>query len=136
MNRITSLFQNRPEFDDQGLLNVYFTAGFPQLNDTLKVLTALQDGGADLVEIGMPYSDPVADGETIQKSNDKALENGMSVRILFDQLRDMRKTITVPILLMGYLNPVLNMELKLSARNALKSVSTDLFFRICRWMYI
>lgn len=107
MNRITSLFQNRPEFDDQGLLNVYFTAGFPQLNDTLKVLTALQDGGADLVEIGMPYSDPVADGETIQKSNDKALENGMTVRILFDQLRDMRQTITVPILLMGYLNPVL-----------------------------
>ena len=106
MNRITSLFQNKSEYDN-GLLNVYFTAGFPKLDDTVKVLTALQDGGADLVEIGMPYSDPVADGETIQKSNDQALENGMSVRILFDQLKGMRETITVPVLLMGYINPVL-----------------------------
>jgi len=107
MNRIVSLFQNRSELDSAGLLNVYFTAGFPQLNDTIKVLTALQDGGADLVEIGMPYSDPVADGETIQKSNDQALENGMTVKILFDQLKNMRETITVPVLLMGYVNPVL-----------------------------
>ena len=106
MNRITGLFQNKSEYDN-GLLNVYFTAGFPKLDDTVKVLTALQDGGADLVEIGMPYSDPVADGETIQKSNDQALENGMSVRILFDQLKGMRETITVPVLLMGYINPVL-----------------------------
>lgn len=107
MNRITSLFQNKPELDTDGFLNVYFTAGFPHLNDTVKVLTALQDGGADLVEIGMPYSDPVADGETIQKSNDQALENGMTVKILFDQLKDIRETITVPVLLMGYINPVL-----------------------------
>ncbi|MCE7044304.1 tryptophan synthase subunit alpha [Dyadobacter sp. CY312] len=105
MNRITSLFKNKTS--DEGLLNVYFTAGFPKLNDTLNVLTALQEGGADLVEIGMPYSDPVADGETIQKSNDQALENGMTVRILFDQLKDMRNTIHVPVLLMGYVNPVL-----------------------------
>ena len=107
MNRIVNLFQNKPEQDTSGLLNVYFTAGFPELNDTLKVLTALQEGGADLVEIGMPYSDPVADGETIQKSNDRALENGMTVRILFDQLKDMRQMINVPVLLMGYVNPVL-----------------------------
>ncbi|TDE08857.1 tryptophan synthase subunit alpha [Dyadobacter psychrotolerans] len=107
MNRIVNLFQNKTEQDKEGLLNVYFTAGFPQLDDTLKVLKALQEGGADLVEIGMPYSDPVADGETIQKSNDQALENGMTVRILFDQLKDMRQTITVPVLLMGYVNPVL-----------------------------
>ena len=86
---------------------MYFTAGFPQVNDTLTVLQALQDGGADLVEIGMPYSDPVADGETIQKSNDKALENGMSVKLLFEQLAGMRDTIKVPVLLMGYVNPVL-----------------------------
>jgi tryptophan synthase alpha chain len=105
MNRITSLFSKTDRAD--GLLNVYFTAGFPDLDDTLRVLTALQDGGADLVEIGMPYSDPVADGETIQKSNDRALENGMSVKLLFEQLKDMRKTITVPVLLMGYVNPVL-----------------------------
>lgn len=116
MNRIVSLFQNFNNnkggessvgLTGQGLLNVYFTAGFPELNDTLRVLQALQDGGADLVEIGMPYSDPVADGETIQQSNDRALENGMSVRILFDQLKNMRETITVPVLLMGYINPVL-----------------------------
>ncbi len=105
MNRITKLFKEST--NQEGLLNVYFTAGFPKLDDTLKVLTALQEGGADLVEIGMPYSDPVADGETIQKSNDQALENGMTVRILFDQLKDMRQTINVPVLLMGYVNPVL-----------------------------
>lgn len=113
MNRIVNLFKNfnaNAEAADHrapGLLNVYFTAGFPELNDTMRVLQALQDGGADLVEIGMPYSDPVADGETIQKSNDQALENGMTVRVLFEQLRNMREKITVPVLLMGYINPVL-----------------------------
>lgn len=75
MNRITSLFQKKNE----KVLNVYFTAGFPKLKDTVSVLEALQEGGVDIVEIGMPYSDPVADGETIQDSNQKALENGMSV---------------------------------------------------------
>jgi tryptophan synthase alpha chain len=105
MNRITNLF-NQPK-QEEGLLNVYFTAGFPALDDTVKILTALQEGGVDLVEIGMPYSDPVADGETIQKSNDIALENGMSVKLLFEQLADMRQSIHVPVLLMGYINPVL-----------------------------
>ncbi|NIJ56161.1 tryptophan synthase subunit alpha [Dyadobacter arcticus] len=107
MNRIKELFRNADHVQNNGLLNIYFTAGFPELNDTMGVLRALQDGGADLVEIGMPYSDPVADGETIQKSNDRALENGMSVKVLFEQLKDMRKTISVPVLLMGYVNPVL-----------------------------
>lgn len=108
MNRIVNLFDTNPtDQPGQGLLNVYFTAGFPALHDTKKILTALQEGGADLVEIGMPYSDPVADGETIQKSNEKALENGMSVKLLFDQLQDMRKTVSIPVLLMGYVNPVM-----------------------------
>jgi tryptophan synthase alpha chain len=103
MNRITTLFQNK----QKEVLNVYFTAGFPELNDTVTVLAALQAGGVDIVEIGMPYSDPVADGETIQESNQKALENGMSLKVLFEQLADIReKGITVPIVLMGYLNPV------------------------------
>jgi tryptophan synthase alpha chain len=103
MNRITALFQNK----QKEVLNVYFTAGFPELNDTVTVLTALQAGGVDIVEIGMPYSDPVADGETIQESNQKALENGMSLKVLFEQLADIReKGVTVPIVLMGYLNPV------------------------------
>jgi len=103
MNRIIQLFQEKP----QHVLNIYFTAGFPELNDTLPVLNALQQAGADLIEIGMPYSDPVADGETIQQSNQQALDNGMSLRVLFDQLAGCRKTVTAPILLMGYINPVL-----------------------------
>lgn len=103
MNRITALFQNK----QKEVLNVYFTAGFPKLNDTVAVLEALQEGGVDIVEIGVPYSDPVADGETIQESNQKALENGMSLKVLFEQLSGIReKGITVPIVLMGYLNPV------------------------------
>jgi tryptophan synthase alpha chain len=104
MNRIKQLFQAK----NNNILNVYFTAGFPKINDTVLILKALQDGGADLVEIGMPYSDPVADGETIQQSNQVALDAGMSVKLLFEQLSDVREAgITVPILLMGYINPVL-----------------------------
>jgi tryptophan synthase alpha chain len=102
-NRISALFEQRNE----RLLNVYFTAGFPHLDDTRTVLRGLQDAGVDLVEIGMPYSDPVADGETIQQSNGVALENGMSIKTLFAQLAGCREEITVPILLMGYVNPVL-----------------------------
>ncbi len=107
-NRITDLFAQKGE----RLLNVYFTAGFPNLDDTMTVLRGLQAAGVDLVEIGMPYSDPVADGETIQQSNGRALANGMSLKILFAQLADSRQErsgdpVTVPILLMGYINPVL-----------------------------
>lgn len=103
MNRLTTLFQQKTA----DVLNVYFTAGFPQLGDTVPILQALQDAGADLVEIGMPYSDPVADGETIQRSNQQALDNGMTVAKLFEQLQGIRaQGITVPVLLMGYLNPV------------------------------
>lgn len=104
MNRIKQLFEEKTN----NILNVYFTAGFPKIDDTTVILKALQDGGADLVEIGMPYSDPVADGETIQQSNQIALDNGMSVKLLFEQLAGIREAgITVPILLMGYVNPVI-----------------------------
>lgn len=103
MNRIVSLFEQHPTHN----LNVYFTAGYPKPDDTRRILKALQESGADLVEIGMPYSDPVADGETIQISNQQALENGMSVKKLFEQLSGMRDEITLPVLLMGYINPVL-----------------------------
>ena len=102
MNRITELFQKKSE----QILNVYFTAGFPQLHDTAPILETLQEAGVDLIEIGMPYSDPVADGETIQQSNQKALNNGMSLRVLFEQLKEIREKVQVPILLMGYINPV------------------------------
>lgn len=103
MNRISALFSQATE----PILNVYTTAGFPHFEDTMTVLNALQQGGVDIIEVGMPYSDPVADGETIQLSNQAALEQGMSVAHLFEQLKDMRKSITVPVLLMGYINPVL-----------------------------
>ena len=102
-NRIADLFLTKKD----RLLNVYFTAGFPQLNDTRTVLLGLQQAGVDLIEIGMPYSDPIADGEVIQQSNGVALDNGMTLRVLFDQLADCRDELNVPILLMGYINPVL-----------------------------
>ncbi|WP_026998702.1 tryptophan synthase subunit alpha [Eisenibacter elegans] len=92
---------------NQGLLTVYYTAGFPNLDDTLPILVHLQGAGVDMVEIGMPFSDPIADGETIQQSNLRALQNGMSLELLFKQLTDMRRHIHIPVLLMGYINPVL-----------------------------
>ncbi len=101
-NRIIDLFSRKKE----QVLNVYYTAGYPNLDDTMPVLQALQEAGTDLVEIGMPFSDPVADGPTIQQSNDVALQNGMTVKLLFEQLQSMRSSIHLPVLLMGYLNPV------------------------------
>jgi len=103
MNRLEELFQRKKE----KVLNVYCTAGYPQLDSTVKVMKALQENGADLIELGMPYSDPLADGPVIQASGSKALENGMSIEVLFQQLKDFRKEIYVPVILMGYMNPVL-----------------------------
>ncbi len=103
MSRITKLFQEKKS----GVLNVYCTAGYPALHSTLPVMRALQEHGADLIELGMPYSDPLADGPVIQHSSAVALTNGMTIRILFEQLRDFRKEIHVPVVLMGYMNPVL-----------------------------
>lgn len=102
-NRLTDLFQRKPE----RLLNIYFTAGYPGLNDTVRILKCLEEAGADMVEIGIPFSDPLADGPTIQESNMVALNNGMTLHLLVDQLREIRKTVKLPILLMGYLNPVM-----------------------------
>lgn len=89
------------------VLNVYCTAGFPMLDSTLPVMTALQTYGADLIELGMPYSDPLADGPVIQESSARSIENGMTIDRLFEQLKDMRLSIIVPVILMGYMNPVL-----------------------------
>ena len=108
MNRIDQLFATKKK----NILNVYCTAGYPHLNSTVEVLTALQQNGADLIEIGMPYSDPLADGPVIQQSNMVALENGMSISILFEQLQLVRETIQVPIILMGYMNPIIQYGLK------------------------
>jgi tryptophan synthase alpha chain len=103
MSRIKKLFDRK----NDRILNVYCTAGYPNLNNTLEVMTALQDNGADLIELGMPYSDPLADGPIIQQSSSRAIENGMTIATLFEQLSDFRRTISVPVVLMGYMNPIL-----------------------------
>jgi tryptophan synthase alpha chain len=103
MNRIQTLFQNKKK----RVLSIYFTAGFPNLEDTVPVMQAIEAAGADLIEIGIPYSDPIADGPTIQESNMIALDNGMTLKKLFAQLEDMRNHITLPVVLMGYLNPII-----------------------------
>ncbi|MDR6920429.1 tryptophan synthase subunit alpha [Chryseobacterium sp. 2987] len=89
-------------------LNIYFTAGIPQLEDTADVIQLIQDSGADMIEIGMPYSDPVADGPIIQQAHELALQNGMTIEKLFSQLKTIKEEIRIPVILMGYINPVLS----------------------------
>src|SRR5688572_32242782 len=103
MSGIQHLFKRKAN----KVLNVYCTAGYPQLNSTIEVMKALQENGADIIELGMPYSDPLADGPVIQQSSSVALTNGMTIKKLFAQLKDFRKEISVPVILMGYMNPVL-----------------------------
>ncbi len=108
MNRLNILFQNKKT----PLLSIYFTAGYPQLNSTLDIAAAVEKAGADFIEIGFPYSDPLADGPVIQNSSQKALQNGMNLKVLFEQLKGLRKRVSLPILLMGYVNPVLQYGVK------------------------
>lgn len=102
MNRLQNLFNTKTN----NLLSIYFTAGYPELNSTLTIAEALEKAGADFLEIGFPYSDPVADGPTIQHSSEGALQNGMTLHVLFEQLKGLRKHVSIPILLMGYVNPI------------------------------
>jgi tryptophan synthase alpha chain len=102
MNRLNKLFESKKD----NLLSIYFTAGYPKLNTTVDIAEALEKAGVDFLEIGFPYSDPVADGPTIQHSSEKALENGMNLNQLFEELKDLRKRVSIPILLMGYVNPM------------------------------
>lgn len=102
-NRINKLFQEKKE----QILSIYFTAGYPNLDDTVPMIQTLQKNGVDLIEIGMPFSDPVADGPVIQHSSLIALQNGMSIRKLFEQLKNIRQSVDIPLILMGYINPVL-----------------------------
>lgn len=102
-NRITSLLEGK----DKNILSIYFTAGYPGLSDTRKIIIELEKYGADLIEIGIPFSDPVADGPVIQRSSEIALKNGMTLHLLFEQLKEIRKSVKVPLILMGYLNPVM-----------------------------
>ena len=102
MNRIQAKLQ-----EDKKLLSIYFTAGYPNLNDTVTTIENLENNGVDMIEIGLPFSDPLADGPTIQASSTQALHNGMTSTVLFDQLKDIRKTVSIPLVLMGYFNPML-----------------------------
>ena len=120
MNRLDQLFATKKI----NVLNIYCTAGFPHLNSTVEVLGALQENGADLIEIGMPYSDPLADGEVIQHSSAIALQNGMTLQLLFEQLSDIRTSIHLPIVLMGYMNPIMQFGIEKFCAKA-KEVGVD-----------
>ncbi len=102
MNRINQKLQGKNK-----LLSIYFTAGYPSLNDTVTIIQNLENAGVDMIEIGLPFSDPLADGPTIQASSTQALKNGMTTKLLFEQLKDIRKTVTIPLIIMGYFNPIL-----------------------------
>lgn len=102
MNRINQKLQ-----EDKKLLSIYFTAGFPQLNDTISIIQELEKNGVDMIEIGLPFSDPLADGPTIQESSTQAIENGMTTSLLFEQLKDIRKSVQIPLIIMGYFNPIM-----------------------------
>jgi tryptophan synthase alpha chain len=114
MNRIDNLFQTKKE----KILSVYFTAGFPSLDSVEKIILLLEKNGADMVEIGIPYSDPLADGPVIQETGRVAIENGMTLRILFKQLKNIRKKCSIPLLLMGYINPILQFGFEAFCRSA------------------
>jgi len=101
MNRINKKLQ-----EDKTLLSIYFTAGYPTLTATKNILERLEQSGVDMIEIGLPYSDPLADGPTIQKSSTQALKNGMTTKVLFEQLKNIRSTVSIPLLIMGYFNPI------------------------------
>lgn len=103
MNRIKQLFEKK----QKNIFSIYFTAGYPHLNDTCDIIRELQNNGIDLIEIGIPFSDPMADGPTIQDSGTAALHNGMSLKVLFDQLENIRKDVSIPLIMMGYLNPII-----------------------------
>lgn len=102
MNRINQKLQ-----EDKKLLSIYFTAGYPSLTNTVSIIEDLEKNGVDMIEIGLPFSDPLADGPTIQASSTQALKNGMTTEVLFDQLKDIRKTVSIPLIIMGYFNPML-----------------------------
>ena len=102
MNRI-----NKKLKEDKKLLSIYFTAGYPALDSTVPILKSLEENGVDMVEIGLPFSDPLADGPTIQASSTQALKNGMTTELLFEQLEDVRREVSIPLLIMGYFNPIL-----------------------------
>ncbi len=113
MNRIEKIFKEK-----KNILSVYMTAGFPKLNDTAVIIEELEKSAADMIEIGIPFSDPLADGPIIQHSSEKALDNGISLKKIFEQLIDIRKKVNIPLLLMGYINPVMNYGMEAFCKTA------------------
>lgn len=107
MNRLEHLFSTK-----ENILNIYTTAGFPKLNDTIQIVQELAASGVDMIEIGMPFSDPLADGPTIQHSSEVAIENGITIDLIFDQIKEIRKTVTIPIMLMGYINQLIKYDIE------------------------
>lgn len=113
-NRITELFKN----SDHKLLSVFYTAGFPKFDSTMEIARHLQDAGADMIEIGVPFSDPIADGPVIQESNKTALDQGMTLKTILDQVKKIRKEIKIPIVLMGYINPIMQYGMEKFVKDA------------------
>lgn len=113
-NRIKDLFKKKKK----GILSVFYTAGFPNLDSTALIGTSLEAAGADIIEIGIPYSDPIADGPTIQESNKVALDNGIKLSLILEQVTEMRKKVNIPVILMGYVNPVMQYGVERFARDA------------------
>ena len=103
MNRINQLFQKK----NKKILSIYFTAGYPRINDSVDIIKALDKSGVDMIEVGIPFSDPIADGPIIQNSSTIAIKNGMNMSLLFDQLKNIRSITQIPIILMGYINPII-----------------------------
>ncbi|MDR2520847.1 MAG: tryptophan synthase subunit alpha [Bacteroidales bacterium OttesenSCG-928-I14] len=103
MNKIITLLQQK----QRNIISIYFTAGFPQLSDTVEIIKELQANGVDMIEIGVPFSDPIADGKVIQKSSYKAIQNGMNLNVLFEQLDSIKNYVYIPLIIMSYLNPII-----------------------------
>ncbi|MFP4367071.1 MAG: tryptophan synthase subunit alpha [Bacteroidales bacterium] len=114
MNALTKLFKNK----NKNLISIYFTAGFPEKDSTVPIIHSLQEEGIDFLEVGFPFSDPLADGPVIQQTSHQSIMNGMNLELLLDQLKAARKNITIPLILMGYLNPVLQMGMEVFCRKA------------------
>lgn len=119
MNRISQKLK-----EDKKILSIYFTAGFPDINDTVKIIQELELNGVDMIEIGLPFSDPLADGPTIQKSSTQALKNGMCTELLFEQLKNIRASVSIPLIIMGYFNPIYQYGVELFCKQC-KAIGVD-----------
>ena len=124
MNRIDK------KLNDEGkLLSIYFTAGYPSLNDTQDIIIKLEESGVDMIEIGLPFSDPLADGPIIQDSSTQAIKNGMNSNLLFDQLKNIRSKVSIPLIIMGYFNPIYQYKFNLKPRLQFKLISIMPYLR-------